>query len=270
MTTIARHGARSAAPVPFLPGAGNILRKELAEWLRTRRFAVTAALMTLLVGAVPVIAFLANGGLEHGRLMAARDLYDGMVGAWTGLSLTLGAFLIVALTMGTLIKEEEAGTAQWLFTKPVSRVGYCLAKWAANSLAVIGAAVLIPSLVYFGLLQALFSGGVQHGAGALAAVGLTAFHATVEIALVLLLSAFFRSQAPVAGIAISLNLAPFVLFKVVTLKLLGFTPVLIGYVATTAARGQHVGPWQPVVCAAVMLPLCVAGACLRLRAKQLQ
>lgn len=269
MTTLAQRGVCGSAPTPFLPGAGNILRKELSEWLRTRRFAVTSALMTLLVGAVPAITFLANGGLQHGRLVADRQLYDGMVGAWTGLSLTLGAFLIVALTMGTLIKEEEAGTAQWLFTKPVSRVGYGLAKWAANSLAVIGAAVLIPGLVYFALVQALFSSGVQHEAGALAAVGLTAFHATVEIALVLLLSSFVRSQAPVAGIAISLNLAPFVLFKLVTLKLLGFAPVLIGYVATTAARGQHVGPWQPVVCAAITLPLCITGACLRLRARQL-
>ena len=172
--------------------------------------------------------------------------------------------------MGSLLKEEDSGTAQWLFTKPISRVGYGLAKWAANSIAVIVAAVLIPSVVYFGLMQALFSTGIQHGSGALIALGLTAFHATVEIAIVMLLSTWFRSQAPVAGIAIGLNLVPFLLTAMVSLKLLGFAPVLMGYAAISAARGEHVGPWQPVVTAMVLLPLCLAAACYRLRTKQLQ
>jgi ABC-2 type transport system permease protein len=254
----------------FLPGWGNIFRKELKEWLRTRRFVVTSVLMALLVGAVPVITFVANGGLHDGRLTADRDLYAGMITAWTSLSLTLGAFLIVALTMGSLLKEEDAGTAQWLFTKPISRVGYGLAKWAANSSAVIVAAVLIPGLVYFGLLQALFSSGIQHGSGALAAAGLTAFHATVVIAIVMLLSTWFRSQAPVAGIAISLNLIPFLLTSTVSLKVLGFAPGLMDYAAIAAATGQRVGTWQPVVTALVLLPLCLAGACERLRTKPLQ
>src|SRR5947209_1047251 len=110
LSTNAAHAAQPREASSILPGAGNIFRKELQEWFRTRRFAVTSSLMALLVGAVPVVTFLYNGGLHHGRLAADRGLYNDMMGAWTALSLTLGAFLIVALTMGILIKEEEAGT----------------------------------------------------------------------------------------------------------------------------------------------------------------
>ena len=67
LATMTAPAAQAHTTRTFLPGWSNIFRKELQEWVRTRRFVVTSLLMTLLVGAVPVIAFLANGGLHDGR-----------------------------------------------------------------------------------------------------------------------------------------------------------------------------------------------------------
>src|SRR5262249_15378932 len=159
----------------------------------------------LLVGALPAGVFLHEGGLHDGRPAIVARTYENMVEAWIALSLTLGTYLLVALTMGILLKEEETGTAPWIFTKPVSRAGDGLAKYVATALLAVVAAVLIPSAVFLGLTAVLFQGGVQEGTGALIALGITALHATVVIAIIMALSMVFRSQSLVAGLVIGLG-----------------------------------------------------------------
>jgi ABC-2 type transport system permease protein len=271
MTTIAMPAnAPTRAAVRPLAGAGNIFRKEMQEWFRTRRFWLTSVLMTLLLGAVSVGLFLHEGGLTHGQVTITAHTYQHLMEAWIALTLTLGNYLMIALTMGILLKEEESGTAQWLFTKPVSRLGYGLAKYSANVLLAAIAAVLIPGLLFLGSIQLLYAGGVQHWGGAFAALGIASFHVAVVIAIILALSTLFRSQAAVAGVVFGLGFLPFVAAGALSVKWVGLTPVWMGDAASKLAAGLHGTPWEPAVASLIYLPLCLAFACYRLRRKQLQ
>ncbi len=269
-TILRTPSAERVDSAPFLAGFGNIFRKEVLEWFRTRRFAISAGLTTLLVGAVPVGVFIHENGLRHGRFALSAHTYRSMMDGWMSLSVTLGTYLMIALTMGILVREEEMGTAQWLFTKPVSRLGYALAKYSANVLVAVLAAVIVPGAIFLGLTQALFSNGVQHWAGAGIALGLASFHAATVIAIILALSTVFSSQAPVAGIVFGLGFLPFPASLALPLSVTALAPVFIGQPALLAAAGQQMRPWEPVVSAAILLPLCLTIACARLTRKQLQ
>jgi ABC-2 type transport system permease protein len=260
---------RTAGERP-LAGVGNIFGKELREWFRTRRFLVTAGLTTLLLGAVPVVLWIHRGGLHDGRLVLPRQTYNGMMEAWVGLSLTLGAYLIVGLTMGVIAKEQESGTAQWLFTKPISRAGYGLAKWAANGTAVVLGSVLIPSAVFVGLVEMLF--GVQHQRGLVEAVGLVGLNALTVIALVVGLSGLFDSPPLIGGIVIGLYFVPLLVAGAVSHKYVGLFPVWMGQVAHSLAIGERTygWDWEPVWSCLVLIPLSLAFACYRLSRAQLQ
>ncbi len=117
-----RPGVRAAAPTVRLAGTRTIFRKEVQEWFRTRRFLVTAVLATLVVAAIPTGVWLVDhDGLTAGRAtLAGAEAVDAR-GSGIGTLLSLSTYLAIVLTMGMLVKEREAGTAQWLFTKPVSR-----------------------------------------------------------------------------------------------------------------------------------------------------
>jgi len=269
-TIVPARSSERAGQTPFLAGFGNIFRKEVLEWFRTRRFAISAGLTSLLLGAVPVGVFVHENGLRDGRSALSAHTYQSLMDGWMSLSVTLGTYLMIALTMGILVREEEMGTAQWLFTKPVSRLGYALAKYGANVLVAVIAAVIVPGVIFLGLTQALFSNGVQHWGGAGIALGLASFHAATVIAIILALSTVFSSQAPVAGIVFGLGFLPFPASLALPLSVTALAPVFIGQPALLAAAGQQMRPWEPVVSAAVLLPLCLTIACIRLTRKQLQ
>lgn len=262
--------ARTRRSPSMLAGAGNIFRKEVQEWFRTRRFLLTSVLTTLLAGVAPVWIFIHDGGLHNGRFVISHETYNGMFEAWVALSVTLGAYLLVALTMGVLIKEEESGTAQWLFTKPVSRAGYGLAKWAANSAVAVFAAVLIPGAVFLLLMQSLFTNGVQHWSGILGAIAITSVHTCFIIAIVVNLSSVFRSQPLVAGAVIGVSFLSLTFGRLLDGRVREIFPAYMGPLAAQAAQGVRMGPWEPLVVSLVALPLCLAFACYRLTRKQLQ
>ena len=266
-STIARPRPIQATTSSRFAGAGNVFQKELREWFRTRRFLVTAVLTSLMLGAVPVVVFLHQGGLHDGRVDSG---YRGVMNAWVALTLTLGAYLIVALTMSIIVKEEDGGTAQWIFTKPVSRSGYVLAKYAANVVAVVLGAVVIPSLVLLALTGATQSGGIQNWTAVVQTIGFASLHAAIVVGLVVGLSGLFRSSAPIAGIAIGMGFVPLFFNDKVPQQLTNLFPVEIGNIASQAVRGDHLAPWQPVVCGIALLAVSLAFACYRIERRQLQ
>jgi ABC-2 type transport system permease protein len=175
-----------------LRGAGVIFRKELREWFATRRFVVMTVITSALLACVPTILFLHEGGLHDGRINSG---YSGLLESWVALSLTLGSYLVVAVSMGMLIKEEETGTAQWLFTKPVSRVGYVLAKYFANAVVVLLGAVVIPGLTFLALAQVVEASGIQDWTAMLETFGFIALNALVVLGIVVGLSVLVRGAA---------------------------------------------------------------------------
>lgn len=267
---------RSEGP---LTGAANVFRKELREWFRTKKFLSTVVIMTLMLSAVPVIAFLHEGGLHDGRIAYSPDTYRDLMNAWVALTLTLGAYVVVALTMGVIVKEEDHGTAQWVFTKPVSRTGYVLAKFAANAIAVVAGGVVMPGVAFLLLLAATSSTGIQTWVGAFEALGLASLQAIIVLAVIIGLSAYFRNIAPIAGIAIGMNFIPLLFTDVVTWKVMGFFPVEIGSAATHLASGSTINRmvgadprlwWQPVVCGSILGIVALIIACYRMERRQLQ
>ena len=266
-STIARPHPRSASASRMRPGAGNVFQKEFREWFRTRRFLVTTVLTSLMLAAVPIVVFLHGGGLHDGRIDSG---YRGVMNAWVALTLTLGAYLIVALTMSVIVKEEDAGTAQWIFTKPASRTGYVLAKYAANVVAVVLGAVVIPSMVLVALTAATQVGGIHSWTAVAECVGFASLHAAIVVGLVIGLSGLFRSSAPIAGIAIGMGFVPLFFNDLIPQQLTNLFPVEIGNIASQAVRGDHLAPWQPVICGVAWLVVSLAFACYRIERRQLQ
>jgi ABC-2 type transport system permease protein len=250
-----------------LRGAGVIFRKELREWFATRRFLVMTLLTSVMLACVPNILFLHEGGLHDGRISSG---YDGLLESWVALSLTLGSYLGVAVSMGMLTKEEETGTAQWLFTKPVSRAGYVLAKYLANASVVLVGAVLVPGIVFLGLAQVVEASGIQDWTAMFETFGFIALNSLVVLGIVVGLSGLFRSNAPIAGIAIGMNFVPLFFFRIVDRKITGLFPINITAIATEAVHSHHLTPWEPVVSGTLLAVIGVAFACLRVSRRQLQ
>ena len=259
---------------PRLPGAGNIFRKELREWFRTRRFLVTAVLATLVMAVIPVGVWLVDhDGLTTGRATLAGSEAAEARGSGAGTLLTLSSYLAVVLTMGMLVKEREAGTAQWILTKPVSRVGYGLAKWAANSVGVVLSAVVVPWTFASALLTAMYEVPGWSWANQVLAAGLVAVHAAIVAGLMLALGTLFRSTVPVAAVALGLSVAPVFLSSLIADGVLRLYPVFrLGDLLADVANDRPVGAGDlaPLVCGLVFLPLCLALAGHRLNREQLQ
>lgn len=269
-----RQRVRAAAPSARLAGARTIFRKEFQEWFRTRRFLVSAVLATLVVAAIPTGVWVVDhDGLSTGRATLAGAEAADARGSGIGTLLSLSTYLAILLTMGTLVKEREAGTAQWLFTKPVSRAGYGLAKWAANGLGVVLATVLVPGLVGAGLVTAMYEVPGWSWADQVLAAGVVAVHAAVVVALTLALGTFFRSTVPVAVTSLGLSVAPEILAPVLGAGFLRVLPVfgprdLVSDVANGRAVGA--GDWLPLAAGLVFLPLCLRVAGMRLNREQFQ
>jgi ABC-type transport system involved in multi-copper enzyme maturation permease subunit len=266
-TVTARHAPR------FLAGMGNIFNKELREWFRTKRFIVTTILTTLLLAAAPVIVWLNKGGLSKGRLGGDGRTYLDLLDAWVGLGLTLGAYLVVVVTMNIMVKEQESGTAQWLFTKPASRVGYVIAKWGANTVAVFFASVLIPSIISLGLTYYLFD--ITSWSRLAIAILLMGLVRSTIIAFVIVLSAFFSSTALIGGICFLLNFAPFILGAVLSDKWMGLFPLWTGDFLSNYVQGVPMSEfdrvdYEPIFFSILYIPICLAIAGWRMRRKQMQ
>ncbi len=260
-------------PPRLLAGMGNIFNKELKEWFRTNRFLVTTILTTLLLAAAPVIVWLNKGGLHEGRLGPDGDTYLNLLDAWVGLGLTLGAYLVVALTMNIMVKEQDSGTAQWLFTKPASRVGYVLAKWGANSVAVFIASVLIPSIISIGLTYYLFD--ITSWKRIVIAALLMGLVRSTIIAFVIVLSAFFSSTALIGGVCFLLNFVPFLLQPVLSDKWIGLFPIWVGSFLSDYVQGHPMSDfdrwdYEPIFVSILIIPICLTIASWRMTRKQLQ
>ena len=274
MATAFHPVARAPRTRLWFSGAGNIYRKELREWYRTRRFLVTVILGMVIMAVIPVGIWIVDyDASTSGRVALTAAEAAEARRSGVGTLLVLSSYLAVVLTMGMLIKERDTGTAQWVFTKPVSRLGYGLAKWGANSLGVILASVVIPAAVSFGLITALYRITGWSWVDQILATGLVAVHAAMVVALMLLLGTLFRSTVPVAVVALGLSVAPMFLSSLVDATVLRLMPVFrLGDLISAVADGRAVGATDllPLLAGLVFLPLCLAVACLRLTREQLQ
>ena len=140
-----------------------VLRKELVEQWRTRRW-VTAAVVFLFFGflsplGAKLLPDLLEGLGDTGGVMIEippPTAQDALLQYVKNMS-QFGVLLAVLLAMGTVAREKERGTAAMVLSKPVSRADFLLGKFVALTL-VFGLCLALAGLACYYYTVVLFEG----------------------------------------------------------------------------------------------------------------
>ena len=183
------------------------LRKELLEQWRTYRLlmlgvvlVVFGLLSPLIAKFTPEIIKLIPNGEAIAQVIPAPTIMDAVTQYIKNIG-QFGVILALLLTMGAVAQEKDKGTAAMMMVKPLPRVTFLVAKFAAQALmftitiAIAGAACYYYTWLLFGALN------VQHW---LALNGLMLVYVLVYVALTLFCSVVTKSQAAAGGLALSL------------------------------------------------------------------
>jgi ABC-type transport system involved in multi-copper enzyme maturation permease subunit len=202
----------TAASIPaagFLPGFGALLRKELTEWRRARRTWVVflASVLFMALGAFNawLISNLPADVTEGGEVPSMDALGNLLGPVSTHVFVIVAIFAVIAL----ITAERESGTLAWTASKPVSRSGIWLAKFASATGILWVAAAILPLAITVAVVVVLY-GSVPATTIAAVAIGMGMVIA-LYIAIALAASTIVTSQAAVAGITLAvLAVAPMV------------------------------------------------------------
>lgn len=238
-----------------------LLGKELREQWRTYRFLAIAVVFVAFAGLLsPITAKLAPELLKSLTSSAGQTISiqlpeptaaDAIAQFLKNLT-QIGVIALILVAMGTVALERERGTAATVLSKPVSRLSFLLAKFAALtltfaiSLALAALACWYYTVVLFGSLDAgLF----------LRLSLLAALYLWVWLAVTFLCSALFKSQVAAGGLAFGLYVAS---------SLLGIVPQLQDYLPGALIEGAgRLSVGAPAdVSRAVVVSLVVVALCL--------
>ncbi len=184
-----------------------LLSKELTEQWRTYRFLVVAVVFGAFAGLLsPIVAklvpelliSLTTGAGQSVSIQLPEPTAADAIAQFLKSLTQIGVIALILVAMGTVAVERERGTAATVLSKPVSRLSFLLAKFAAltltftASLALAAAACYYYTVVLFGSLDAgLF----------LQVSLLAALYLWVWLAVTFLCSALFKSQIAAGGLA---------------------------------------------------------------------
>jgi len=238
-----------------------LLGKELREQWRTYRFLAIAVVFVAFAGLLsPITAKLAPELLKSLTSSAGQTISiqlpeptaaDAIAQFLKNLT-QIGVIALILVAMGTVALERERGTAATVLSKPVSRLSFLLAKFAALtltfaiSLALAALACWYYTVVLFGSLDAgLF----------LRLSLLAALYLWVWLAVTFLCSALFKSQVAAGGLAFGLYVGA---------SLLGIVPQLQDYLPGALIEGAgRLSVGAPAdVSRAVVVSLVVVALCL--------
>ncbi len=183
----------------------NVLRKELMEQWRTKRFLIVAAVLVIFGLASPLLAKVTPDLLRSVPNMPAglADLIPvpsiaDAVGQYIKNMSQFGILLAVLMSMGVVIQEKERGTAVMMLTHPVSHLTFLAAKFTALSLT-FALSLFISALGCWYYTLLLFDTLAWGPFLALNGLMLVVF--LVYVALALFCSTLARTQAAAAGLA---------------------------------------------------------------------
>ena len=196
---------------PRLLGLGNLVRKDLSEWLHGKRPWIVAAITTfvfaLAAGNARITAWVvsslpAEPGATPAKVVSLQPLDNVMFAIGT-------QFIILAVifaTMSLLLAERESGTLAWTISKPVSRTSVLVSKWLTSTLILWVAAVVVPLAITTALVTILYGMPDPIPVIALAATLITVPAFFVAVALTA--ATFVPSQAAVGAIGVAVFVAP--------------------------------------------------------------
>lgn len=220
-------------------GFVNLLHKELAAWTRTRTLWLQLALWVALLNgllALPLVFMRDLFASElGGSFEAAYDIFFNLAGM-------LPYAGVVILAHGAIIGERQLGTAEWVLSKPVSRPAFVLSKFVAIALALLVAALVIPSLIAYGALS--WEAGRALDAWAfIAAVGIIALGLLWYLAFTLMLGTLVTQRGVVLAVPlVSIVAGDLLIAAWGSFGELG--PWLLGRIALLVAQGGPLlSPW---------------------------
>jgi hypothetical protein len=243
-------------------GLANMLDKELGGWWRTRRWWVQCLLWLFFLNG-SMAANLANGQRPEDAIL--NFLYV------AGAVLPIG---VIILGQDSVLGERLSGTAAWVFSKPLRRPAFLLAKLIAHGLGFLAVAVVLPGLL--GYVQITVIGGLEvPAAGFAGAMGLVFLNLLFYLTLTLMLATLFHGRGPVLGLTLfvvwfwmlppSVWLADFMPWRLlIALGHNGAVPSLVSYLV----RGLPLPTMAPIIATVLWCVLFVGVAIWRLRREE--
>jgi hypothetical protein len=249
---------------PRLLGLGNLVRKDLSEWLHGKRpwvvlgvttsvFALAAANSRITEWAVR--SFPAEPGDGPAKVLSVLPLDNVLFAIGTQFIVLAAIFA----TMSLLLAERDSGTLAWTISKPVSRTSVLVSKWLTSTLMLWVAAVVIPLTFTTVLVTVLY--GLPDLAVVIA-LGVTLITVPAFfVAVALTAATFVPSQAAVGAIGVAIFVAPQIVGGVVP----ALTPFFPGSIFDWAVGISTGGPAALVTPVAWLVGLAVLFALAKRR-----
>ncbi|NLU40732.1 MAG: ABC transporter permease subunit [Firmicutes bacterium] len=186
-------------PAGWRTGLFNLARKELAEWFGGFELVKSISIWIGLINGILLMAMLterASGAAPLRLLTFGVEVYTQLTAMFVAVGVAIAA-------LDAIIGERDLGTAAFILSKPLSRVAFILAKFVSNATGILVTAVLIPGMVAYAEIWAI--AGSRLSLVRFPIAMLILFEGlTFNLALTLLLGAFFRRKSPVIGIPLAL------------------------------------------------------------------
>lgn len=245
-------------------GFGPLFSKESRAWWGTRRWLVQALLWLVVVnGLLALVLFAMPRIMPADQAPAnATELVQSGLQAFFGAGGMALAIGVIVLSQDTLIGEKQAGTAEWVLSKPVSRFAFWLSKLAAHAIGALVILILLQGLVAY--LQ-LSSFERLEPLAFLGGLGILALHTLFYLALTLLMGVLVDNRALVLAVSLGTLLAGSLLVSIE--QLLYVTPWGLSNVAVATAAGLALPTelYLPIAVTAGWCLLFVAVALWRIR-----
>ena len=264
-------------------GFGNMFRKESHAWWGTWQWVTQIAIWLIIVNGMLAMIVLAAPNVEAAQ---ARQRINGaqaaaVMGTIEQTALTVFFMLsgiapavgVVILAQDALIGERQTGTAAWLLSKPVSRIGFLLSKLFADALGILVTMVAVQGIVAY-LIYDIGFGIALPIPKFLAALGLVALVLAFYLSLTYMLGTLFHKRGAVIGIPMVLifggnlnNLFPW-LGKVMPWNLVMDLGPSRPALATILAQSQPLPIVTPIIGTAVLTIIFIAVALWRFQCEE--
>ncbi len=188
---------------------GAAFRKEMIEQWRTSRLLVLVVVMTFFGLFSPLttkymtqVISMFPGASQIASVIPPQTILDA-IAQYIKNAGQFGVILAILLTMGAMANEKEKGSAALMLVKPLPRLSFLLAKFLAIACSFLIAYAIAGLGAYYYTL--VLFGPLDFGAW-LAMNGFLVLDKLVYIAIMLLFSTLFKSQAAAAGAGVGVLL----------------------------------------------------------------
>jgi len=236
-------------------GLANVLRKENERWWGRGRqwlshgliwLVLINGLFALNLWVVPVIrdsdwaqarmaAESANPMITNEEAAPAAVTFMMYMGV-------LPVFGAIIIAQSAIVGEKQSGTAEWIFSNPVSRPAFILAKLVAIAIGVFVTVIVLQGAVGYG--QIGLSEGWLPILPYLGAMSWHSLHLLFYLTLTLMLGAFFNGRSPVLGIAFGVYVGQFFVGELLELffltELVQLLPARLPDQATQLVTGEPI------------------------------